>query len=414
MDEYLELVAHCHVNTNIDGDSFVGVIADPENAMVFFPMGFSLSETEKGLRQDIIRLISVLNEFSSTSESVFQRRYDAKPQHVNFPISSYLEIIFNYLKQNGYYYEKVADYKDGYKGKHDWPKTFRKKRPLIQSNNTPAYIDFIVRVSALNDRNMITQIHKFCVYESFLKLGWLFTPYLPEKPMIKQNYRMFLSVLYEKLERTFIDEDRRLFLSMIKMFEFLDDNIRTRQFFFGTYRFEYIWEKLIDRAFGIRRKVDYFPRTQWKLRKGRKKINIALEPDTIMVYNNNIYVIDAKYYKFGMSNNPEDLPSSSSINKQITYGEYIASQNKFRERHGNNMLVYNAFLMPFAAQKNAFETSDMITNIGEASGDWKTKGLDYERVQGILIDVRYLLYHYIGEPEVQLTNLAQTIEGGFS
>ena len=36
---------------------------------------------------------------------------------------------------------------------------------------------------------------------------------------------------------------------------------------------------------------------------------------------------DAKYYKYGWTQLPKDLPSSSSINKQISYGEYIAINN---------------------------------------------------------------------------------------
>ena len=30
----------CHVNTNDDGDRFVGIKADSENAMVYFPIGY--------------------------------------------------------------------------------------------------------------------------------------------------------------------------------------------------------------------------------------------------------------------------------------------------------------------------------------------------------------------------------------
>ena len=93
------------------------------------------------------------------------------------------------------------------------------------------------------------------------------------------------------------------------------------------------------------------------------------------------YVIDAKFYKFGVSGNPADLPESSSINKQITYGEYIATQEWFRERYGDDVPVYNAFLMPYSALDNRFGTNDIFVNIGEATGDWKISGHKYERIQ---------------------------------
>jgi hypothetical protein len=282
-----------------------------------------------------------------------------------------------------------------------------------KDNYSFAYTDYIVRVSAPNDKNMITQIRKFCVYESFSKLGWLFTPYLPEQPTIPRNDKMFLIVLREKLANTYNDKEKRLFSSMIAMIEYLDEKTDEKQFYFGTDRFEYVWEKLIDRVFGEKNKVDYFPKTRWTLRTGRGRTNAALEPDTIMLHNDRIYVIDAKYYKFGLSGMPSDLPESSSINKQITYGEYIHTQRRFKEQYGDDVPVYNAFVIPYNSADNRFGVSDIFTNIGEATGDWKIGGYKYERVQGILVDIRYLMYHYIGKPKNQIALLAQSIESAF-
>ncbi|MBS3948499.1 MAG: LlaJI family restriction endonuclease [Dethiobacter sp.] len=414
MDVLAELTARCHVNKNEDGDRFVGIKADADNAMVYFPIGYKLPETERDLRQDILHLISVLAEFTDRTDRILQMQKFEAPQSVDFPINAYMEVINYFMEQNGYYTEKVAQYKNGDRGKYDWARTLRNKRPLIQANGTPAYIDCIVRVSAPNDRNMITQIHKFCVYESFVKLGWLFTPYLPEKPTIPRNNKMFLMLLREKLANIFNDKDKRLFKSMIAMLEYMDEKTKEKQFYFGTDRFEYVWEKLIDRVFGEKNKVDYFPKTRWALRAGRGRTNAALEPDTIMLHDGKIYVIDAKFYKFGISGNPADLPESSSINKQITYGEYIATQERFRVRYGGEVPVYNAFLMPYNALENRFGTNDTFVNIGEATGDWKVAGHKYERVQGILVDTRYLMYHYVGKPKNQIAALARSIESAFN
>lgn len=407
------LFARCHVNKNDDGDRFVGIKADSDNAMVYFPIGYQLPETEQDLRQDILHLISVLAEFTDRTDRVLAMQKFAAPQSVDFPINAYMEVINYFMEQNGYYTEKEPEYKNSDKGKIDWPKTLRKMRPLIQSNGTPAYTQYTVRVSSPNDKNMITQIHKFCVYESFSKLGWLFTPYLPEKPTIPRNDKMFLILLREKLANTYNDKDKRLFSSMISMIEYLDEKTKEKQFYFGTDRFEYVWEKLIDRVFGEKNKVDYFPKTRWNLRTGKKKVNAALEPDTIMLYDGKIYVLDAKYYKFGLTGNPNDLPESSSINKQITYGEYIYTQRRFKETYGEDVPVYNAFIMPYNANDNLFGSTDIYTNIGEATGDWKIAGHKYEKVQGILVDIRYLMYHYTGKPKNQIMRLAQSIESAF-
>lgn len=413
MDILSELFARCHVNKNDDGDRFVGIKADSDNAMVYFPIGYQLPATEQDLRQDILHLISVLAEFTDRTDRILAMQKFEAPQSVDFPINAYMEVINYFMEQNGYYNEKEPVFKDGDRGKIDWPKTLRRKRPLIQSNGTPAYTEYTVRVSSPNDKNMITQIHKFCVYESFSKLGWLFTPYLPEKPTIPRNDKMFLIILREKLANTYNDKDKRLFSSMIAMIEYLDEKTKEKQFYFGTDRFEYVWEKLIDRVFGEKNKVDYFPKTRWSLRTGKKRINAALEPDTIMLHDGKIYVLDAKYYKFGLTGNPGDLPESSSINKQITYGEYIYTHRRFKEKYGEDVPVYNAFIMPYNANANLFGSNQIYMNIGEATGDWKTAGHKYEHVQGIVVDIRYLMHHYTGKPKNQILRMAQSIEEAF-
>ena len=38
-----DIKKHCHVNSNEDGDRFVGIKADSDNAMVYFPIGISIA-----------------------------------------------------------------------------------------------------------------------------------------------------------------------------------------------------------------------------------------------------------------------------------------------------------------------------------------------------------------------------------
>lgn len=408
-----DLFNRCRVNKNDDGDRFVGVKAEGDNVVVYFPIGYELPKTEQDLRQDILHLFSVLAEFTSRDDRILPMKKFEAPQSVDFPINAYLEIINYFMEQNGYYTEKEPVYKTNDRGKIDWSRTIKRQRPLIQANGSPVYTQYTVRFSSPNDKNLITQIHKYCVYESFSKLGWLFTPLLPEQPLLRRDDKMFLSVLYEKMANTYNDRDKRLFSAMISMIEYLDEQPNQKQFYFGTDRFEYVWEKLIDRVFGIKDKQNYFPKTRWTLRTGKKKTNAALEPDTIMLYDGKIYVLDAKYYRFGITGDPNDLPESSSINKQITYGEYIYTQKKFKEKYGEDVPVYNAFIMPYNANNNLFSSNEIFLNIGEATGDWKTKGHRYERVQGIVVDIHYLMHHYIGKTENQIMQLAKSIESAF-
>jgi hypothetical protein len=215
--------------------------------------------------------------------------------------------------------------------------------------------------------------------------------------------------LKSKISQTNNDKTRRLFSSMISMLSYVDKNTNRYQAYFGTDCFEYIWEKLIDRLFGIDDKERYFPRVTWKIRGVQNKTFEALYPDTIMLSDDAIYVIDAKYYKYGITNSLSHLPEGSSIHKQITYGEYISNNDKFLYlKTGNHPTVYNAFLLPFDS-KNAGE--QVFYNFGEATGEWKTQGFTYETVQGILIDTKYILKNYTGDNRQKKYRLASIIRG---
>ena len=406
----MSLFELCHVNSSTNEESFVGIRADSNGVNVYFPVGYNLPETEQELRYDILHLISILREFSELKNEAFSLQNFNTQEDVSFPLSSYIEIIDYFMVQNSYFTEKEHRFNSGKKGRIAWPKTIQSKSAIIQTNGSVIYNDFILRSSALNEKNIITQIHKYCVFESFSKVGWLFTPYLPEKPAIVRNDKMFLSLLREKLSKTYNDVEKRLFSAMISMIEYLDKKTNKMEFCFGTEHFEYIWEKLIDNAFSIKEKQNYFPRTYWKLHSFRMKKNSALVPDSIMFHDDKIYVLDAKYYKYGSTASVTDLPESSSINKQITYGEYVYFLINFEKQYGKDVPIFNAFIMPFNAMNNLFGFTDIIVNIGEATGDWKVNGHKYERVQGILVDTRYLMYHYNGRTQKFLSLLAQAIE----
>ena len=83
----------CHVNSNEDGDRFVGVKADSDKAMVYFPIGYQLPETDQEIRTDIKHLIQVLSEFTSKQDRVLALNKFAAPQTVDFPINAYRSVM---------------------------------------------------------------------------------------------------------------------------------------------------------------------------------------------------------------------------------------------------------------------------------------------------------------------------------
>ena len=59
---------------------------------------------------------------------------------------------------------------------------------------------------------------------------------------------------------------------------------------------------------------------------------------------------------------------------------------------------------------NPFKLTSFVGNIGEAVGDWRANDRNYERIQGIVVDTRHLMYNYIGTPDEQKRELAECIE----
>ena len=405
-----DIKKHCHINTNEDGDRFVGIKADSDNAMVYFPIGYQLPETDAEIRSDIKHLIQVLAEFTTKSDRLLALNRFAAPQSVDFPINAYRNVIEYYLARGGQYYvETDATYKTAQTGNQDWAKTVRKQMPLVQNKNgvnSLIYTKFVVRSSTPNDRKLITQVNRYCVYEAFQKLGWLYVPDLPEEPGPHPDVKTSIGIVQGKLAETNEDKKKTLFQSMRDMLEYMDEKTSEKQFYFGTDDFDHVWEKLIDRAFGERDKDKYFPRSRWILDYGKKpEDKHPLMPDTIMIYNGKYYVLDAKCYKYGVSGISSHLPNGSSINKQITYGEYLEKYKGVDSKR-----LFNAFIMPYNSARNFFKIDSFVGNIGEAIGAWRYNQKYYERIQGIVMDTRHLMYHYAGKPEREKQELAECIE----
>ena len=399
------LIDRCKVNTNWDEDIFVGLKCDGDDISIHFPLGFDISHDEKELRSDILLLLDTIRSTTSRKESEYVQGIKSYEQ-VSFPVQAYLEVIFDFYKR-GYYKEIEVLYNVAKRGKINWNRTIKTQKAYIQDGNA-YYLDFVTKNNSLQNDQMITLIHEYCVYESFDKIGWLFTNSMPQKPRIKFNYKMFKGILMDKIAATFNDNNKMLFRNLLAIIDYTGAGFSTRKFQYGTYRFEYVWESLVDKVYGISGKAEFFPKTYWNIDKNVVP-NACLEPDTIMLCNNDVYVLDAKYYKYGATKRAVDLPESTSINKQITYGEYIDEQKSFRQKYGDNMKVYNAFLMPFNSQSDKWMTEDKVIRIGQAYGDWKTNLKSYEKVQGIVVDIKYLMKLSTRQNEEEIRVLADKI-----
>ena len=408
-----DLRSACRVNTNEDGDRFVGVKIENDQAIIYFPIGYRLPEDDRILRKDIRSLFGILSTFTNKEDKMIKGNKFVQAHPVDFPILAFLDVLDFYMENNGQYYMlHEKKYKADTKGKINWKRTARSQKAFIK-DGSPIYTKFQVEYQSPLENELITRIHKYCVFQSFKRLGWLYTNQMIHDPGIPLNKKEFIDELRKRYRDTQKDRDKRLFKSMIAMIEFIDNRILDKTFYFGTDDFEYIWEKIIDKVFGISNKEDYFPRAVWTERYGEdsSKETSALLPDTIMIYNDKVYIVDAKYYRYGITKNSTHLPKSSDINKQITYGEYAHNYIGI-----SNDSLFNAFLMPFNMRDNLFGIEDakkeVIENVAESYGKWKLHSslFNYEKVQGIVIDIRYIMMNYLGDHDEDKKKLAESIE----
>jgi len=373
---------------------------------VIFPHGFNISDDEKEQRKDVFRLLSVLQRFTDHKEG---DKTDNKTELISsFPLSSYQYIIQDFL-QHGYYIEKEVKYIQSLKGKINWKRTIQQEQPQLDGDNV-VYLNFQVKTNQINSDNLITKIHQYCVYQSFFRFGWLYlsSAYLPQKPVFKCDKKLFINTLQQALNSTFNDSKRKLFQSMINIINDDDDDVEVKNVSIGVNKFEGVWERLVDYVFGEADKERYFPHATWHIIKnGHIETSSALEPDTIMKHDGKIYVLDAKYYQYGVSYDPSALPQTSSIQKQITYGKHIVENAKVLDEIPAKD-VLNAFIMPFNA-----DSDDKYKFVSVGTADWEAYAPNtpnYAYVLGILLDTKWLISEYVRHNDKEIELLSNQIE----
>lgn len=388
----LRLIEKCSTCTADVNDTFVGVQLGDE-IKIKFPRGYYRSEdmSDEEVRNQVFLLLSTINvcqnELSSNANFISSDAFET-----DFPFFSYLYVMYDFMAR-GYYKETEPYYRRGASGKIKWDKTIKNIKPIVQNGNV-LYTDFYVRNSRAKEDELFQMVQQYCVYLSFDRVGWLFTNRIFEKPIIKFDQALFSSIVANKLMHTFNDNNKQLFIHMLNIINGNDhaQNSSTKRF--GTNRFEYVWETMIDKVFGIEEKEKYYPTTVWMI-DGKETKSSDLRPDTIMKNGSAVLVLDAKYYRYGLTEKTNHLPDSSSTHKQITYGEYIVhNRQQFEKDFGKDYTVYNAFLLPFDTTEGPFSNVSEgrpYYRFGESQSDWKGNEESFERIQGILVDVKHLL-----------------------
>ena len=160
------LLDRCHVNTNIENDMFVGILKREDYYEVDFPLGYHFNSDEKGLRKDILSLINILEKYSDRRESEIYG--GLKNNDVGgIPVQAYMYLIKD-LFERGNYKERDKHNQDAKCRKISCRKTIKTQKSVIQDNEA-YYLNFVVKNNNMNENELITLVHKYCVYQSFDK-----------------------------------------------------------------------------------------------------------------------------------------------------------------------------------------------------------------------------------------------------
>ena len=421
--------------------SFVGIKIEDNRPKIYFPMGYRASKpSEDVCKRDFYQLIAVLNDKSL--QSYFSEE-DLKKSQLDFPFYAYFSVLQYYL-DFGYFVESETIYKKGFSGKISWPRTIKRIKPQVVKDegghDQVVYLNLITRKTSYREDNLITFVHKFCVKESARLIGPLYgiSENEVEEPELLFDYELFAEVIQDKIAATFNDKHLEFFHAMLKMVRYLGNKENRgedgseNEPLFGVNTFAPVWEAMVDKIFGKLpqgvAKDKFNPHLRWndgcrdeKLDESEEEIVLndpkrsTLRPDTIMVMGESVYILDSKYYKYGLTGFNSHLPGAESVCKQMAYAEYVEKMKgdpstPLHFAQDDTLSIYNAFIMPYCADAGKWDEiatasprNDVYTmkRVGYIYGDWKDRGQDYHKIHCILLDMKSVMRNYANNPIAQ-------------
>ena len=430
--------------------SFVGIKIEDNRPKIYFPMGYRASKpSEDVCKRDFYQLIAVLNDKSLQS---YFSEDDLRKSQLDFPFYAYLSVLQYYL-DFGYFVESETIYKKGFSGKISWPRTIKRIKPQVvkdeEGHDQVVYLNLITRKTSYREDNLITLVHKFCVKESARLIGPLYgiSENEVEEPELLFDYEFFAEVIQDKIAATFNDKHLELFHAMLKMVRYLENKENRgedgseNEPLFGVNTFAPVWEAMVDKIFGKLpqgvAKDKFNPHLRWndgcrdeKLDESEEEIVLndpkrsTLRPDTIMVMGEGVYILDSKYYKYGLTKKSAHLPGAESVCKQMAYAEYvethwkkilgvdsIATPSASLQNDTLPKPIYNAFIMPYCVDAEGASASSatfQMKRVGYIYGDWKDCKRPYHKIACILLDMKSVMRNYANNPTAQ-SELAELI-----
>ncbi len=378
-----------------EASGFVGLRTFEGKLIINIPKSLRLSEDENERRKEFILFLNSINIAKTYEKKKSNKSTNAK---VNiWPFESYLWIIQDCMI-NGYYYDRDKKYFNDNKGKLEWKKIL-KNTPIVSEGNI--IYDQLITSRAVPTNNEIANIYRYCLKIANERIGWLFNySFDTQQSKIMSNNQMKY-IINKELTNTFDDVKRLRFKHLLAILNEMGDDETSSSLLYGITNYYYVFERMIDEYLnGIseNEKKKFNPKGYWNLNSMGEIEASNLRPDTVTEYDNKIFIIDSKMYKFGHTGNPNDLPETTSMQKQITYADYVNLVLEGKKE------IRNIFIIPFDKELNVFnkvfveyiDDDHNLAYIGYARTNWRDNSnfRSYENIHTFLIDLNHLLKKY--------------------
>ena len=360
-------------------EQYVGFRCEDFNSPVevVLPLGMSNSSSNEEVRL----LLQILTKFYGSTDISHQL---GETEIQTSELEEAFVAILNEFKIRGVLKEvERRDFIDS-KGSIDWHRTLQKIVPRI-SNGNLVFLKFIISSKNYNEMQKISLINKYCIRIAQKYYGWLIHTPAIDSVSLPISEEASIALIRKELRNTFLDHKKRVLQACLSILK-LSHGAQSGKYVFGTANFHLIWERLVEKVFGSEKREEYYPSASWRLWDGNICNGGHLRPDSIIENENNLIILDSKYYKYGVTKKLSDLPGMESIGKQILY-KYQVSRHK--------RVAANVFLLPVNSPR------EKVIFLGSVEPSWD-KG---SRILAIGIDTRTLMAEALETSNRKLKNL---------
>lgn len=326
---------------------------------------------------------------------IYQRRnrsiLGAKFNNIDglYDLNTSFEIIKDFIEHE-LYVEQEDAMKITNTGKMNFKMTITHCNPLYTKQG-PVYLDYITNIKKPNDQNFIRLTQITILNEISEDFGWIigfnYNFQIAEK--IKLNKRT-VQILSQKLDKAYNTRKIHLLKLLIKYIDNKSKGLMSGdKLFIGMAN--HFWEDMINYVVGNVSKADlkkFFYVKHYYIENNTIQTLPSLMPDSIYKDNDNIVVIDSKYYVNNF------LPDNDDINKQFIY--FLKTILKF-EHYGN---FGNCFILPtdkisYTSKKEArfdIDTNDaqftiklIYANVNEIIEFYTNNKKNHELIKDLII-----------------------------